>query len=464
MIESTKICIFCDNPLDKSDEHIIPQSINGRLHSTEIICANCNYYFGRKIDPIIKKVFNPLILILGWENANAMNFESTDGNEYVRDAKGKTRLLRPIKSETAWAKGTIINIKGDEKNAIKMFEKISKNLEKEGRIGLGHHIEFTTKETPYLRSKWEIAPSPELILFLNKVAAEFYGFNKLDIKIIKDLCYRIRNSDTSINNIVFCNFDNGIREFEDSEFSHVIYLKSEEGKLFCYLEFFNILCSICILDENYTGKEVDYQYCQDVITGDKIDKKIELKRGINDILQNNPKKLDFEYLINYSSERMKTRQALSLLDERLSELIKELESRKDKENLSDEEYSKIYLDRSGEIIARMAVYEFPYTIDLDENIPIEEDDDFNYFHSNFKVEKVNDFCSVHEHLIGKHVRASGHEYIIDSFYKLPIIVKKNKELITLYFKLIDIKDDEAQYIKVSDFISLIVQSLKKNDL
>ena len=75
-------CIFCKSLLDNSDEHIIPQSLNGTLHSRELICHQCNSnFFGLKIDPIIKNLLNPLLIILGWENARPIRAEDQDGSE-----------------------------------------------------------------------------------------------------------------------------------------------------------------------------------------------------------------------------------------------------------------------------------------------------------------------------------------------------------------------------------------------
>ncbi|RYZ18782.1 MAG: hypothetical protein EOO10_25255 [Chitinophagaceae bacterium] len=55
---SKATCIFCSNPLDGSDEHIIPDSLNGRLHSKGIICSDCNQHFGEKLDPVLKECFS----------------------------------------------------------------------------------------------------------------------------------------------------------------------------------------------------------------------------------------------------------------------------------------------------------------------------------------------------------------------------------------------------------------------
>ncbi|WP_367182322.1 HNH endonuclease [uncultured Aquimarina sp.] len=56
-------CFFCTNDLDNSDEHIILNSLNGKLHSKEIICSECNNFFGAKLDSVAKDFFNPILFI-----------------------------------------------------------------------------------------------------------------------------------------------------------------------------------------------------------------------------------------------------------------------------------------------------------------------------------------------------------------------------------------------------------------
>lgn len=47
-------CKFCPNDLDNSDEHITLNCLNGKLHSREIICSECNNYFGSQLDNVAK--------------------------------------------------------------------------------------------------------------------------------------------------------------------------------------------------------------------------------------------------------------------------------------------------------------------------------------------------------------------------------------------------------------------------
>ena len=59
-------CFFCDELLNEKNtsvEHIIPNSIGGRLKSKKILCKRCNSKLGEKFDSEISKMFNLTMLI-----------------------------------------------------------------------------------------------------------------------------------------------------------------------------------------------------------------------------------------------------------------------------------------------------------------------------------------------------------------------------------------------------------------
>ena len=56
------VCYLCRTPLNemnKSEEHIIPNAIGGKLKSTNILCDECNNKLGKEIDESFNKIFSP---------------------------------------------------------------------------------------------------------------------------------------------------------------------------------------------------------------------------------------------------------------------------------------------------------------------------------------------------------------------------------------------------------------------
>ena len=122
-------CIFCKKPLDNSDEHIIPDCLNGRLHSTKLICHTCNLNkFGRELDPIVKQLFNTTLLVLGLKNANSVYSETPEGIKFLYNKTGKVSHIKPELTEIKKDGKTYINVTGDKKNAVKYFAKQAAEL------------------------------------------------------------------------------------------------------------------------------------------------------------------------------------------------------------------------------------------------------------------------------------------------------------------------------------------------
>lgn len=458
---NAQYCIFCKSPLDKSDEHIIPQSVNGTLHSTNLICHNCNSnFFGRHIDPVIKKLLNPLLIALGWENANSLQGEDIDGIQYVVNKGFKSKPVRPIKKEKNFGGQKLISITGDPKNTLKMFQKEAQKLNEQGKTVASYSISEIKDNSPFIRVKWEIEISPELILLMNKIAVEFYALNNLDYSFIEELCKRIRKYDKSLANIIFCNQRNEIRDFESNEVSHIILIQndSETGHLYAYIEIFNLICCTLILSDNYKGKDVQIQYHQDALTGERFTNPIKLKISITEILSYNFVADNFQYLNNSLASRLRSRDLNEVFKEELNLLMNDLKEKEQKGEIKKEDLEKTYIEQSAELIAHLTVYHYPYQIE-DQND--EDNDDYNYIHSNFRKEIVDEFCKEYNQLFGKKINTKEGVFTIVDFYHQPLIVKKDKELITLFFILVNELTGDKKYIKVKTIIDSFIEAIKQ---
>jgi hypothetical protein len=453
-------CIFCEASLDNSDEHIIPQSINGTLHSREIICHECNStFFGQKVDPVIKKLLNPVLLMIGWENASAMKAEDIDGKEFTIGKGVHVRPVKPEKTITKQGGQTRISVTGDVKNTLRMFEKEAKKLKEVGKVMVHSQIREVKDSSPFIRAKWKIEPSTELILLMNKIAVEFYSFNGLRYQVIRDLCKRIRDFDSTLNNFKFCNFQSEVREVVGNEISHLITLKSdlENKKLFCYIELFNLLCCIVVVDDQYEGEDILFFYHQDALTGERFQDLPSFKMPWIDILSYQPNDDGFQYLHNALVDQIRSRDFSKLLEEELGNIMEPLKIKFEKGEITQGDLEKEYIEEAAKLYAELTVYHFPYIMSDQDD---ENNDDYNYVQSNFREEILDDFIKEHSQMLGKQLKTEDGIWNIDSFHKQPVIVKKDKELITLYCKLIEEVSGEVKYIKVKNIINLIVQALE----
>lgn len=122
-------CVFCNVELtaeNSSDEHILPNSIGGRLRSKELDCVACNSEFGEDCDSALAKDMNPLAHILGIERdrGEPQPIEGLmQGKKVRRDVSGKSVFAKPEHEVTKDGKSVQIRIKARDTDEVrKMLE------------------------------------------------------------------------------------------------------------------------------------------------------------------------------------------------------------------------------------------------------------------------------------------------------------------------------------------------------
>lgn len=105
-MKMNKICIFANHPLDdrnRSNEHIIPKCMGGRLQSRDLICKGCNSKFGSEFDEMLIKRFCWIMYPLSLYNDQIKLKDwvcEHNGLKYLFTKNGiKTKDPRPIYDE-----------------------------------------------------------------------------------------------------------------------------------------------------------------------------------------------------------------------------------------------------------------------------------------------------------------------------------------------------------------------------
>lgn len=446
-------CIFCDNPLDNSDEHIIPDCLNGRLHSTKLICHACNSEkFGRVLDPVVKQLFNTTLLVLGIKNANSVHSEDPEGTKYLYSKTGKVSHIKPELTKIKKDGKTYLIVNGDKKNAIKYFNKQSEELIKKGYKQLKYDYKEIEDTAPLLRIESKFAVTKEIILELNKIAIEFYAYSGLELSLVKEISERINVLDPQMNNVVFCNWDSEVRTIGQEEISHLIVLRTNKiGTLYCYIELFNIICAYIKLYDNCEN-QVDFVYHQDAITGERFAEEIQLNLETEPINKNNTE--SFEILINAVFDRLRERDFSSIYKKIITDIKDEVEKEVNDGTLPEKDFADTYIKRSCQALAHLSVFEFPYMI---EDFKDEENHELNYIHSNLQETQFEKFCEINQHIIGVKVNfPNDGEYLFDSFHKRPFLKRNGITLVKVYCVLIHSETNQKKYIPYRDFIEGII--------
>ncbi|MBV6429617.1 MAG: hypothetical protein KIPDCIKN_04182 [Haliscomenobacter sp.] len=459
-------CLFCDNPLDNSDEHIIPDSLNGRLHSRNIICYACNSnIFGEHLDPIGKEFFNPILLALDFKNAQGKHFEDLDGEKYLVRKGGEISQVRPKIERIKVGNKELISVSGPPKHTIKQYNKIAEKLTSEGKKSLKFEKKEIVQNVGPLRVDAKFEISPKLVLLLNKIAIEFYGLKWFSIEKIKPLVKRIRDLDSAISNVRFDNFNQEIRSFKDDEISHLIKLISNDRKLYTYIELFNIVCAAVLIDDEYEGENVDIQYYQNAITGNEIDETVELDKDVIEKLfeseDQDYSKVDFNPLINRVFKSKQGQDVSKEINERITKLDQELRRKLDLNQISRKDYEEEMLKKGTEIIAQTTV-DNPYLFD---DIDDEHDYRIHYIYSNVKEEDYEEFCKLNNNLIGLKIMVDDKFlFKIVRFEKVPVIKKNGVQIVRVNVIVHNgIRKERIPYREVFELIENFSQVQKKNN-
>lgn len=452
--EVLKNCIFCNNSLDNSDEHIIPDCLNGRLHSKYLICQKCNSdKFGKQLEPAIKKLFNTILIILGFENAKSVYSEDPDGKIFLFSKGGNISQVKPEILVNKRGGKTYLSINGDSKNALKYFEKQANELLKKGHRPLHSCVLKTDSTSLPIKVEEKFQISPEIILELNKIAIEFYAYSGLDISKIKELSDRVNKMDRTLKNVVFCNASNEIRTCQSDEVSHIIVIRTHtNGSLYCYIELFNIVCAYINFYDGHESKTM-YSYYQDALTGERLTEDIVLDF---DKEPDNVENLNFNSQINALSDRLRSREYNSMLASIAKDLTEFIDKEVLEERIKKEDRDKILCDSIIGEAARLSVYEFPYMI---EDYEDEKNDELNHIHSNLQENQYEDFCNKYNKLIGRRIDIPDEGiYLIDSFLKQPFLQRNGISLVKVFCVLTHEDFKHKRYIPYRDlFVAISIR-------
>jgi HNH endonuclease len=111
-------CVRCDCPIDArndSVEHVIPNSVGGRLKVRGFICARCNSETGESWDKTLSEHLNFFCLFFGVVrergDSRPQPIETTAGEHLLMQPGGGFKMQKPIFQEVPTAAGKRIQIK-----------------------------------------------------------------------------------------------------------------------------------------------------------------------------------------------------------------------------------------------------------------------------------------------------------------------------------------------------------------
>lgn len=263
MSESTQyICYLSGDVItndNKTEEHIIPNALNGHLTSTRVLTSASNLILGKSIDSKFDAIFDIFTSQLRFrrDRGRNPNFTVTDtstGEEYVLSG-AKISPIKPFYDEASsniYAK--------DKKKYNQIYKKIT--------TGDINNVGFIDDKTGLYRYNFNIT-NKEFKQGVAKIAAGFAtmnGIERKDLNMILDLENKaFLDKPSVIPFIALSDIDKEIESKISSSnlfpfHSLILHGSKDSGLLYCYVELFSTFQYIVILSYDYTGDDIYNDY------------------------------------------------------------------------------------------------------------------------------------------------------------------------------------------------------------
>lgn len=272
---------------NNSKEHVIPNSLGGRLSFYDLICKACNDEFGKTIDAelfdqigfaadaigVIRDRPKPNIKII---LRSISGLEVSVGSKLI--PKPKLYMKIPGKAEI------VLEAKDDDD-----LKRLARKKQKELEVEYGEFLTRVIEEPPATeRLHFTNSVSTkvgeigfgghEYFRAIGKIMLNFYlAKTKLSPpkRLIDYVCGRLSKNDQIF---LYHPSHYSVHEIGLKEISHVIYLQGdpEMGLVYCYVELFNFQKFLAIIDPEYMGAPFNLTYCYDLIEGKEISKVINI--------------------------------------------------------------------------------------------------------------------------------------------------------------------------------------------
>lgn len=266
-------CYVCEDELSKENEtaeHIILNAIGGRLKSKKLICNKCNSEFGSQIDDVLAKQLSNFCTLLNIkrDRGNPQNIKGNYRNtEVFIEPGGKIHRAKP-KIEIDNNKYHIVT------SDISSARTIMKGLKRKfPKIDIEAELEKSTISKQYLPSiKIEFTlGGKEVLQSVCKSAINFFVLHDGDRDYIKHLIPYIKGVEAEAE-VYYFYPDNELFYKGEEEIFHSLVLIGDPNtkRLMVYVELFNELKFLVILNRNYSGDKLYKAYHYDVVSNQVV--------------------------------------------------------------------------------------------------------------------------------------------------------------------------------------------------
>lgn len=277
-------CYICGDEIvtdNESEEHIVLNAIGGTLKSKNLICKKCNSVFGENIDAELANQLNFVsnMLDIQRDRKPVPNLRATlskTGEPMLVQPGGKPARIKPeISEEIGEEDKKVINIKAPD---YKSMRKTLNGLKRKHNlnIDIDKAMENAEKGKEYLDEELKISiklGGDKAFRAVCKMAVNFYMLKGGERTVIEHLIPFIKGED-NIKCVSYYYDDVNIISKDEDEILHSIIIKGDvnEGILYAYIELFNFYKFVILLNDNYEGESIYFDYYFNVLQRIEISK------------------------------------------------------------------------------------------------------------------------------------------------------------------------------------------------
>ena len=277
-------CYACGIALSKnnrSSEHIIPNSLGGKLKSRNLMCVECNSNFGKTIDNYLAEDFMFFSNAFnvkrqrGTPQPIPMKRDKT-GEQLLRFPDGTLRRSKPTYSITKEADGDKLNVEARNKSELKS---ILKGLQKRKKLP-SFDIDKAMEQSKDVWIDFEVGHisfaigSEETFRAISKIALNYFFLKGGKREDALDCIAYLKGRSDSERVWYFYPDNDIIKDRRDDEILHSIGITGNPKTrlLLAHVELFSACRFIVLINDNYTGNKIDFNYHYDVVNQTVITK------------------------------------------------------------------------------------------------------------------------------------------------------------------------------------------------
>lgn len=278
-------CFICNKTLtdaNASDEHIILNSLGGRLHSKVLLCKECNNKMGKQADAALSETLKFAASQLDVKRYRGENqvIQTAEGETYDMAPGCKPVLKKPSMKAENQTDGSVkvemsARSRQEARKMLKSLQRKYPTIDIEAAMAKAQ-IEKRFIGTPIqMQVKFD---GKKIFPSITKTALEFYlerGGEKSQIAHL--IPYLLEKEEAAVCWYYYP--EQPVVSLGSDEICHVICVtgNAQEGILYGYVDLFGILQCLVLLNDHYTGIDFSESYVYEVNQVKEVPKTVSLR-------------------------------------------------------------------------------------------------------------------------------------------------------------------------------------------